>query len=304
MKIRKTMALVLAGSLIAGALSACGSSSTTSTAESTVSSVSESSSGEESTAASEAASENASTESAASEDSALYEQAVGQTYTVGTDTTFAPFEFEDDNGDFTGIDIMLYDAIAEEMGFSIDWQILGFSASVAALESGQVDSVMAGMSVTDERLEKYDFSDVYYEAPIATAVADTDTYESLDALSGADVVVKNGTTSCFYAESIADTYGFNLLYVDESSTMYQYVESGQAAACFDDYPILQYEIARGNISLTIIADTSDDESEVFPTAMAVMKGEHPELIAAFNEGLARLQADGTYDDILNQFFGS
>lgn len=297
MKIRKTMALVLAGSLILGALSACGSSSsTTSTADSAAaSSVSESTA--ESAVSSSSGSE-------ASEEEALYEQAVGQTYTVGTDTTFAPFEFEDDNGDFTGIDIMLYDAIAEEMGFSIDWQILGFSASVAALESGQVDSVMAGMSVTDERLEKYDFSDVYYEAPIATAVSDSDTYGSLDALDGADVVVKNGTTSCFYAESIADTYGFNLLYVDESSTMYQYVESGQAAACFDDYPILQYEIARGNIGLTIIADTSDDESEVFPTAMAVMKGEHPELIAAFNEGLARLQADGTYDDILNQFFGS
>ena len=109
-------------------------------------------------------------EDSSGEDEAVYSLAEGQTYVIGTDTTFAPFEFEDDNGDFTGIDILLLEAIAEEMGFSIEWQILGFSASVTALEAGQVDAVMAGMSITDERKEKYDFSDSYYDCAIAVAV--------------------------------------------------------------------------------------------------------------------------------------
>lgn len=109
-------------------------------------------------------------EDSSGEDEAVYSLAEGQTYVIGTDTTFAPFEFEDDNGDFTGIDILLLEAIAEEMGFTIEWQILGFSAAVTALEAGQVDAVMAGMSITDERMEKYDFSDSYYDCAIAVAV--------------------------------------------------------------------------------------------------------------------------------------
>ena len=111
------------------------------------------------------------TEDSSGEDESVYSAAEGQTYVVGTDTTFAPFEFEDDNGEFTGIDILLLEAIAEEMGFSVDWQILGFSASVTALEANQVDAVMAGMSITDERMEKYDFSDSYYDCAIAVAIA-------------------------------------------------------------------------------------------------------------------------------------
>ena len=109
-------------------------------------------------------------EDSSGEDESVYAEAEGKTYVVGTDTTFAPFEFEDDNGEFTGIDILLLEAIAEEMGFTVEWQILGFSASVTALEANQVDAVMAGMSITDERMEKYDFSDSYYDCAIAVAV--------------------------------------------------------------------------------------------------------------------------------------
>ena len=110
-------------------------------------------------------------EDSSGEDESVYSLAEGQTYIIGTDTTFAPFEFEDDNGDFTGIDILLLEAVAEEMGFTIEWNILGFSAAVTALEANQVDAVMAGMSITDERMEKYDFSDSYYDCAIAVAIA-------------------------------------------------------------------------------------------------------------------------------------
>ncbi|MBQ1400140.1 MAG: transporter substrate-binding domain-containing protein [Lachnospiraceae bacterium] len=291
MKLRKILALGLAACMMIGVLAGCGGSSDGGDAPAPA----------ESEAAAPAA-DGAETEAAGGDAAApLYEQAAGQTYVVGTDTTFAPFEFEDDNGEFTGIDIRLLEAIADEMGFTVEWQILGFSASVAALEAEQVDAVMAGMSITEERMQKYDFSDSYYDANIGVAVSADSDITDLEGLRGATVVVKNGTTSMQYAELIAPDYDMNLLYVDESSVMYQYVESGQAAACFDDYPIMQYEIARGNISLQIISQTEGEF--VYPTALAVLKGNYPELVAAFNEGLARLQADGTYDAILADYFG-
>lgn len=230
-----------------------------------------------------------------------YEDAQGQTYTIGTDTTFAPFEYEDENGNHVGIDIDLLNAVADEMGFTVDWEVLGFSASVTALEAGQVDAVMAGMSITDERKEKYDFTDSYYDCSIAVGVAQDSDIDSLDDLEGQSVVIKTGTTSAQYAYDMQEEYGYEIIEVEESATMYTYIESGQAAACFEDYPILQYEINRGNIDLKVIHESDSDNS--YPTGMAVLKGEHPELIAAFNEGLSRLQEDGTYDSILESYFG-
>ncbi len=229
-----------------------------------------------------------------------WDAAVGQTYTVGTDTTFAPFEFEDEDGNHTGIDIQLLDAIAEEMGFTVEWQVLGFSASVTALEAGQVDAVMAGMSITDERSEKYDFSDSYYDCAVAIAVAADSDYESVEDLTGQTVVCKTGTTGSQYAYEVAEEYDLEVMEVEESAMMYTYVASGQAEACFEDYPIVQYEISRGNVDCKVI-NTSDYS---YPTGFATIKDAHPELVAAFNEGFARLQDDGTYDEILETYFGA
>ena len=75
----------------------------------------------------------------------------------GTDTTFAPFEYRE-NGKMTGIDMELIRAIAQEEGFEVTIQSLGFNAALQALSSNQVDVVIAGMSITDERKATYDFS--------------------------------------------------------------------------------------------------------------------------------------------------
>ena len=88
----------------------------------------------------------------------------GKKYTIATDTTFAPFEFEGDDGNMVGIDIELVNAIAEKKGFEVEWQYIGFQAAMTALESGEADGMIAGMSITDERKEKYDFSQKYTEA--------------------------------------------------------------------------------------------------------------------------------------------
>ena len=237
-------------------------------------------------------------EASGAADAQLFEQAAGKTYSIGTDTTFAPFEFEDETGKHTGIDIQILDAIAAEMGFTVEWKVLGFTASVTALEAGQVEAVMAGMSITDERTQKYDFSDSYYDSTTAVAVAADSKVASLDDLKGQTVVAKTGTTGSQYAESLAADYELNILYVDDSATMYTYVQSGQAVACFEDYPIIQYEISRGNVKCKVI-NQSEDSS---PYGFAVMKGTNPELIAAFNEGLKRLKDSGKYDEILNTYF--
>ncbi len=94
-----------------------------------------------------------------------------KTYTIGTDVTFAPFEFANQDNKYVGIDLDLIKAIAKTEGFKVEIKPLGFNAAVQALEAKQIDGVIAGMSITPERQQKFLMSDPYYKSGVVMAVA-------------------------------------------------------------------------------------------------------------------------------------
>ena len=223
--------------------------------------------------------------------------AEGKTYTIATDITFAPFEFQDTNGDFVGIDIDLLNAIAENQGFNVEIKPLGFNAAVQALESKQVDGVIAGMSITDERERKFDFSEPYFESGVVMAVAEgNEDIASYEDLNGKKVAVKTGTEGASFAESIKDEYGFKIVTFDDSANMYDDVKTGNSQAVLDDYPVLAYGVAQGN-GLQIVTEKEVGGSYGF----AVAKGENGELLEQFNDGLANLEESGEYQEILDKY---
>lgn len=218
-------------------------------------------------------------------------------YIIATDTTFAPFEFEDESGKRVGIDMDLLDAIAKDQGFEYEMQVLGFDAAVTAVESGQADGVIAGMSITEERKEKFDFSDPYFDSGIGMAVGkDNNDIKSYADLKDKNVAVKAGTEGATFAESIREKYGFNLTTFPESANMYEDVKAGNSVACFEDYPVLGYAITKGQ-PLKIVGDLEAGNSYGF----AVKKGENAELLKMFNDGLKKLQDNGEYDKILDTY---
>jgi len=219
---------------------------------------------------------------------------------IGTDTTFAPFEFRDSSGELTGIDMDLIRAIAESQGFEVEIRSLGFNAALQALSSNQVDGVIAGMSITDERKQIYDFSDPYFESGVQMAVDQDDTgITGYPDLAGKTVVAKTGSEGEAYAKSIAEQYGFTVKSLDQSATMYEAVKSGNAAAVFDDYPVLAYGVAQNN-GLKTVTDKVPGGSYGF----AVNKGQNQDLLAAFNTGLAQLKASGEYQAILDKYLAA
>ncbi|MBU5351555.1 amino acid ABC transporter substrate-binding protein/permease [Paenibacillus barcinonensis] len=222
-----------------------------------------------------------------------------KTYVIGTDVTFAPFEFEDINGDFVGIDMDILAAIAKDQNFKYEIKALGFNAAVQALESNQVDGVIAGMSITDERKTKFDFSDTYFESGVVMGVkADNDTIKSYDDLRGKKVAVKTGTEGYRFAEANASKYGYTIVPFDDSVQMYDDVKTGNSTACFDDYPVLKYGETQNN-GLKVVTEPEKGA----PYGFAVSKGKNQELLQKFNAGLANIKTSGEYQSIRDKYLG-
>ncbi|HFI0633294.1 TPA: ABC transporter substrate-binding protein/permease [Streptococcus suis] len=224
---------------------------------------------------------------------------VKSSYTIVADSSFAPFEYQDENGDYVGIDMELIKAIAEQQGFTITIQNPGFDAALNAVQAGQADAVIAGMSITDARKEIFDFSDAYYSSNILLAVKNGSDIASYEDLKGKTVGAKNGTASYTFLESNKDKYGYTLKAFDEASGMYDSLNSGSIDALMDDEAILLYAIQQGRDFATPIPGEKSGEY-----GFAVKKGTNPELIEMFNNGMAALVASGKYDEILNKYFNT
>lgn len=224
---------------------------------------------------------------------------VKSTYKIVMDSSFAPFEYQNDGGKYVGIDIDLIKAIADQQGFKIELSNPGFDAALNAVQAGQADAVMAGMSITDARKEIFDFSDSYYTSNILLAVKAGSTVQSYEDLSGKTVGAKNGTASYSFLESNASKYGYSLKAFDEASSMYDSLNSGSIDALMDDEAVLKYAIQQGrNFETPIKGEPSGEYG------FAVKKGNNPELIEMFNNGLAALKKSGEYDTIIEKYLGS
>ena len=220
---------------------------------------------------------------------------------VASDTVFKPFEYTDASGNFVGIDVDILAAVAADQGFDYELKSLGWDAAIAACQAGQADGMIAGASITEERKASgWIFSDGYYNATQSMTVAADSDITGFDGLKGKDVAVKTGTQGAAYAESLKDQYGFNIVYFEDSPTMYQAVLGGQCVACFEDTPIMQATIKDGGLALKCLEDTVNAGGEY---GFAIFNADNQELVDMFNAGLANIKANGTYEQILAKYLG-
>ena len=220
-------------------------------------------------------------------------------YVIASDSSFAPFVFQNSSNQYTGIDMDLIKAIAEDQGFEIEITTPGFDAAINAVQSGQADGMIAGMSVTDARKETFDFSDSYYTANTILGVKESSTISSYEDLKGKTVGVKNGTASQTFLTENQSKYGYKIKTFADGSSMYDSLNTGSIDAVMDDEPVLKYSISQGQKLKTPIEGTPIGE-----TAFAVKKGSNPELIEMFNNGLANLKASGEFQKILDKYLAT
>ena len=279
MKNKRIMSAAMAV-LMAGSLAACGGSASTETVSSEA-------------ASSEAASSEAvSTEEAASADAAALTTVNAGKLTMSTNAAFPPYEMTTDTGDFEGIDIEVAGAIAKKLGLELQVDDMDFDAALLAAQNGKSDMVMAGVTVTDERLKVMDFSDTYAEGIQSIIVPEDSDIATADDLSGKTIGTQRGTTGYIYC---SDDFGDDAVVAyDDGLTAVQALKNGQVdAVVIDNAPAKEYVAANPGL---VILDTSYAEEDY---AIGMAKGSALE--DAVNAALEELKADGTLQSIVDKY---
>ena len=215
------------------------------------------------------------------------------TLVMGTNAEFEPFEYRE-NDEIVGYDIETAKAIAASVDMEFGIEDMAFDSLITALASGQIDMVVAGMSVTEERLQQVNFSDPYYRAAqvIIVPKAGATVTSSAD-LAGKKIGVQEGTTGDIYVEE--NVAGAQLNRFKKAVDAAIDLANGRLdAVVLDEQPALR--IVAQNDALMVLDEALTEEEY----AIAVRK-DNPELLAAINAALADLEATGKKAELLEKY---
>lgn len=220
---------------------------------------------------------------------------------VGTNAEYAPFEYLDEDGNLTGFDIDLMEAIAKSQNFEIDWKDLPFDSLIGSMEAGDLEVIAAAIGPTQERAKSVDFTDVYYTGSQSIMYREGEEVTSLEGLSGLKVAVLEGSISDLIASGENTDYGevkeANVVRFKNAASAVMELKNGGADAVFIDTIMAELFCAQTEgLKQTPIESTSND------SVFCVQKGD-TQMAQMINAGLEQIKKDGTYDKIYNEYFG-
>ena len=285
-KATKTAALVLAMTMAVSALTACGSGADKTTGADVT--------GTENAEAA-AGTETADTGAADSAEAADNAAAVTKTegvLTFGTNAEFPPFEFVAASGvidQYDGIDIAIAKQIAEENGMTAAIENMEFDSLLIALENGQIDAAIAGMTVTEDRKKSADFSIPYYTATQVMIVKEDSDIAAAADMADKKICVVQGYTG----EICVQDMGYSYEAFKKGTEAIMELVNGKCDVVVIDSATAQ-KYVNDNEGLKIVEDASAFESEEY--AIAVKKG-NTALLDMLNTAIETKLADGTISEL-------
>ena len=216
---------------------------------------------------------------------------------VGSSATYRPFAYENPAKEIVGYDIDIIKAVAQKAGLQIKIVNTPWTGIFAALNNGDVDLVISGVTINEKRKQSYDFTAPYFEARQLIAVNKDSTVKSLKDLAGKKVSVVTGST----ADDIASR---------------EFGKTSPDIRRFESTPVIISELANGGVDAAIgdngvIAFRTQEHKHLKTVADAnfpkeffgiVVKQGNKALLDKLNTGLAAIKADGTYAQIYKKWF--
>lgn len=216
-----------------------------------------------------------------------------KTLTMGTNAQFPPYEFVDDNNNIVGIDAEIAQAVAEKLDMELVIKDMEFDSLIPAVQAGSIDIALAGMTVTDERLESVNFSDSYAKGVQVVIVKEDSAIASIDDMEGKIIGVQSGTTGDIYC---TDDYGQdNVKQFSNGALAVAALMNGQVdCVVIDNEPAKNY--VKTNAGLKILDTSYADEDY----AAAIAKT-NTELLEKVNGALKELKDSGKLDEIVKKY---
>ena len=211
---------------------------------------------------------------------------------MSTNAAFPPYEMTTDNGGFEGIDVEIAGAIAEKLGLELEILDMDFDSALLAVNEGKSDIVMAGVSVTDDRLLVMDFS-TSYATGVQVVIVKEGSDVTMDNLGEKLIGTQRGTTGNIYASG--DYGDDHVKAYDNGATAVNALLNDQVdCVIIDEAPAKEFVAA--NAGLTLLEGTWVEEQY----AIGMDKG-NTELLNAVNKALEELTADGTVQKIIDKY---
>ena len=226
------------------------------------------------------------------------EQPKAKVLKVGSDTAFAPFEFQDEKSkEYVGFDMDLIKAMGKQMGMEVQVQSMNFDGLIPALEAGNIDATISAMTITDERAKKVNFTKPYYKSGLSMVVkADDNTLKSFKDLEGKRIAVQIGTTGADEAKKIKDA---KIREFNTAPEAFMELKAGGVDAVVNDLPVNEYYIAQaGGKDAKTVGDPLTSEDYGIATSK-----KSTELADKLNKSLDELKKNGEYEKIYVKWFG-
>ena len=218
---------------------------------------------------------------------------------MSTNAAFPPYEMTTDDGGFEGIDVEVADAIAQKLGLELVVDDMAFNAALTAVQTGQSDIAMAGITVTPEREEVMDFTESYATGVQVVIVTEDSPIQTIDDLANAEMIgCQADTTGYIYCSDTPENGGYGADHVtayDTGAMAVMALVNGQIdAVVIDNEPAKAF--VEANEGLKIL----DGEWLVEEYAIGVQKG-NTALLDVLNAVMDELKADGTFQSIVDKY---
>lgn len=216
---------------------------------------------------------------------------------VGSSATYRPFAYESPSKEIVGYDVDIIKAVAQKAGLQIRIVNTPWTGIFAALNNGDVDLVISGVTINDKRKQSYDFTLPYFEARQLIAVHKDSSVKSLKDLAGKKIGVVTGSTADDTASREFGKTNPDIRRFESTPVIISELANSGVDAAIGDNGVIAFRVQEHK-QLKTVNDPS------FPKEYfgIVVKQGNKALLAKLNSGLSAIKADGSYAQIYKKWF--
>jgi len=220
---------------------------------------------------------------------------------VGLMGTYAPYNFLNDNKEIDGFDADIAKEVAKRLGVKVEFAPQEFSGLIPSLQAGKIDAIISQVTITDERKQQIDFTQPYITNQVKIIVKeDNDSITKLEDFKGKNIGVGLGTNDESYLRNdvLPQVGNFEIKTYDDVITSLQDLNAGRIDATINNLYALKPIVDKNGYKIKAVGDAIKSDQ----AGIAIRKN-NPEFLAALDQALTDMKADGTYNTIFQKWFG-